>query len=84
MWREDNKKRAVWNMYCYSLTFNDKGRSFLMKKTPPLFYATVCSRQSYLTIPFESRTKLMILCISSLIGTWSSIFCRASCTLKLP
>jgi acyl-ACP--UDP-N-acetylglucosamine O-acyltransferase len=27
---------------------------------------------------------LMILCISSLIGTWSSIFCKASCTLKFP
>lgn len=38
----------------------------------------------YFTIPLEFLMKLMILCISSLIGTWSSIFCKASCTLKFP
>jgi hypothetical protein len=39
---------------------------------------------NYFAIPLELRIKLMMLCISSLIGTWSSIFCRASCTLKFP
>ncbi len=48
-------------------------------------FSVLKSNLVYFTIPrSEFFTKLTIFSISSLIGTWSTIFCTASCTLKLP